>query len=41
MGKRFTYDATFKRKVILGTKKIGYHGAGRKYAESEACVHDW
>jgi hypothetical protein len=31
MEKHSTYDATFKGKVILSTKKIGIHAAGRKY----------
>jgi hypothetical protein len=39
--KRFTYDATFKRKVILSTEKIRNHAAVRKYAVSEACKCHW
>jgi hypothetical protein len=31
MEKRFTYDAAFKRKVILCAEEIGNHAAGRKY----------
>jgi hypothetical protein len=37
----FTYDSTFKRKVILYAEKIGYCAAGRKYRVSEACVCHW
>lgn len=32
MEKRFTYDAAFKRKVIICTEKIGNHAAGIKHA---------
>jgi hypothetical protein len=41
MEERFTYDAAFKRKVILCAEKIGNPAAGRKYAVSEACVRHW
>jgi hypothetical protein len=41
MEKHFVYDATFKRKVILCSEKIGNRAAGRKYTVSEACVHYW
>jgi hypothetical protein len=41
MEKHFTYDASFKRKVILCTEKIGNRAAGRKYTVSEAHAHHW
>jgi hypothetical protein len=41
MENRFTYDAAFKRKVILCAEKIGNPSAGRTYTVSEACVHHW
>jgi hypothetical protein len=41
MQRRFTYDAAFKRKVILCAEKIGNRAVGRKYTVSEACVHHW
>jgi hypothetical protein len=41
MEKRFTYDAAFKRKIILCVEKIGNRAAGRKYTVSEACVRHW
>jgi hypothetical protein len=39
MEKHFTYDAAFKREVILCAEKIRNCAAGRKYTVSEACVH--
>jgi hypothetical protein len=41
MEKRFTYDASFKRKVIVCTEKISNPAAGRKCTVSEACVCHW
>jgi hypothetical protein len=41
MEKHITYDATFKRRVILCTEKIGNGAGGRKYTVSEACVCHW
>jgi hypothetical protein len=38
MEKSFTYDATFKRKIILCVEKTGNRAAGRKYSVSEKCV---
>jgi hypothetical protein len=38
MEKRFTYDAAFKRKVIMCAEKIGSRAAGGKYTVSEARV---
>jgi hypothetical protein len=40
MEKCFTYDARFKRKVILCAEKIGNLTGGRKYTVNEACVID-
>jgi hypothetical protein len=37
MEKRFTYDAAFKRKVILCAEKIGNRAAGRLYSKRGMC----
>jgi hypothetical protein len=41
MEKYFTYDAAFRRKVILCAEKMGNCAAGRTYTVSEACVRHW
>jgi hypothetical protein len=38
MEKRFIYDTTFRRKVILCAEEIGNHAADRKDTVNEACV---
>jgi hypothetical protein len=38
MEKRFTYDAAFKRKVILCAENIRNRAAAGKFTVSEACV---
>jgi hypothetical protein len=37
---KITYDAAFKRKVILCAEKVSNHAADRKYTVSAACVHN-
>jgi len=39
--KRFTYDAEFKRKVILCAEQVGAHAAVRMLRMSEAIVRRW
>jgi hypothetical protein len=41
MEKVFTYDATFKRMIILCTEKTDNCASGKKYAVTEPCVCDW
>jgi DNA repair photolyase len=39
--KRFTYDAEFKRKVILCAEQFGTHAAVRMLRMSETIVRRW
>jgi hypothetical protein len=41
MEKCLTYDAAFKRKVVLCAEKKGNYAAGRECTVSEACVCHW
>lgn len=39
--KRFTYEAEFKRKVILGAEQVGIDAAVKMSRKSEAVVRRW
>lgn len=41
MEKRFTYDAEFKRKVILCAENIGNRAAGKQFSINEVNVRRW
>jgi hypothetical protein len=41
MDKRYTYDAAFKRKVILCTEQIGNRAAGKQFSVNETNVRRW
>jgi hypothetical protein len=41
MKKLFTYDATFKRMIILCTEKTDNCAAGEKCAVMKTCICDW
>ena len=41
MDKRYTYDAGFKRKVILCAEQFGNRAAGKHFSVNEANVRRW